>query len=508
MAFDQRNLTQSFHIVCGLVLGLVMAIFVTTNPAGGLAALIPLISLCLAMVAVIKPKSGLYALAALVIWVDEFKRLAVYFGGAFSTTVVQALAMPFIVLAALNFGYILAVAFGRAKLGRVGIFIYLLAFVIGGAVFVLTDGGLSTRGQRAANMAGYITLIPIACAYLKNLSEWQHFFSFQVVLALPAAAWAIKQYYFGFDNIEWEYARSGLSQVHYSQMFLFKDPRVFGFFGSASAIGCVAIYCSYAWWHGFRFRSFRYGWFLIALLLTWVLFASTQRSALVFPLIVMVCAYCFRTRLRFATLALVGLSVFVLGVAKSDYLLEQGLEDINNALASDSAWGNQVLKVNTFSDRLRGWQRLKIAENWTLFGQPEGRNAREQDKYDVNGKYYNHDVINKILINTGIVGLLIVTIPTGWLIFSVMGAISRAPTKEERNDAALALALALPIVAMSMIGGDNFNTNPINLQIWSAFAGVMIFRNQFAKNQYSVAAAAKTQPNSDRNLGQLKNRPA
>ena len=342
MPVDSRSIVTGAAIFGAILLGVVMAVFVSTNASGGIAAMVPLITAILTLLALINPRAGLYGLAALVIWVDEFKRLAVYYGGANTTTVIQTLAMPFIVLAALNAGFMLNVMFGKVKIDRLGILIYALAATIGGAIFLTMDAPWTERGQRAANIAGYLTLIPIGYTYLRTFDDWRKFFSFQVIVALPAAVWAIKQYYYGFDQLEWVYARSGLSRVHYAQMVGFENPRTFGFFGSASALGCAAIYCAYSWWHAFRYRAKRLFWFIAGILLVWTLVVSTQRTALIYPLIVLVCTICFRSKLGTMALYATGLTAFMLGVLNSDYLLDEGLDEANRFLNIDSKWGAEV----------------------------------------------------------------------------------------------------------------------------------------------------------------------
>ncbi len=479
---DSRSIFGFFLVCAATILAVVVGGFVVTNPSGGIVALVPIITTILSLVAIKNPRAGLFCLAALVIWVDEFKRLAVYFGGANSMTIIQTLAMPLVVIAALNAGFLLGIMFGRVKLDRIGILIYICAAIIGAAIFITMDAGFASRGQRAANIAGYLTLIPICYTYLKNFEDWRKFFSFQVIVALPAAAWAIKQYYFGFDQIEWEYARSGLSPTHYEQMFFFEKPRVFGFFSTASALGCVAIYCAYSWWHLFHYNKMRIYWAIAAVILTWVLVVSTQRTALIYPLIVLFFAYGFRAKLRTSLMYALVVLLFIIGIIFSDYLLDDGLEEINVAIASEGKWSSEVFRVGTFSERLRGWQRLKRAESWSLFGTGNEKVSDVGVALDVNSESYSHDIINKILINYGILGVLVVLIPTLFVLKRLHYIVFKTQTIHERNNAAFALSLSLPMIFLSFVGGDNFNANPINIQIWTAFAGVFVYRHANKKN--------------------------
>jgi hypothetical protein len=475
MAFESKSILSALATLAAIVLGVFMAVSVVTNPSGGIAAMIPLITVLLAILALVSPRHGLFGLAALVIWVDEFKRLAVYFGGAHTTTVIQALAMPFVVLAALNAGFFLNIMFGKVKLDRIGIIIYTLSVVIGIVIFVTMDAGLAERGQRAANIAGYMALIPITYAYFKTFEQWRRFFCFQVLVALPAAAWAIKQYYFGFDNIELTYARSGLSRVHYVQMFFVGDnPRVFGFFGSASAIGCASIYFAFSAWHLIRYRKNRMLWAIATFVLLWVLVVSTQRTALIYPVLVLIAAFAFRTKLRTLLYYSLAFGTFLLGVIFSEHLLKEGLDDINSAISVTGGWGEEVLNVSTFSDRLRGWTRLTRADSWSMAGTGKVVYSDTSAGFAVDGSDYNHDLINKILINYGVLGLLGIGIPSLILLSALHRSVFKSATRRERNDIAFALGLSLPMIYLSFIGGDNFNTNPINLQIWTAFAGVFV----------------------------------
>ena len=370
--------------------------------------------------------------------------------------------------------------FGKAKIDRLGILIYAVGSLVGLLVFITMTGSFPERVQRAANIAGYITLIPIANAYFKTFDDWRRFFAFQVMVALPAAAWAIKQSYYGFDIIEWTYARSGLSRVHSGQMLMFVNPRVFGFFGSGSALGCASIYCSFSWWHGLRFKKNRFIWLATALLLTWVLVISTQRTILIYPFLVLIGAYGFRTKVRAFLLYGSACSIILLGIIYSTYMLEQGLENINRFLASlsSSAWAEEVLKVSTFSDRLRGWERLTRADTYTLIG-----TGTKGSGYDDGNLYRNHDLINKILIDYGVIGFLLVVIAGVTVIYGLHATVFAQKNKQDRNDNAFAVALSLPMIYLSFLGGDNFNTNPINLQIWTAFVGVLVVRKQLMREK-------------------------
>ena len=216
-------------------------------------------------------------------------------------------------------------------------------------------------------------------------------------------------------------------------------------------------------------------WLGIAVFSLYILILTTQRTALIYPLIVFVVAWFFQTKVRTIIAYVSGVSLLILGVMFSTSLLNGGLESINKAIEVDSEWGSQVLKVSTFSDRLRGWERLKKVDTYSLFGTKSTTSGLEGSEM-FNSDDYNHDLVNKILIHTGIVGLLALVIPLVFILFKLHKSCWNQPNVESVKWAAFALALVLPMIVMSMLGGGNFNTNPINLQIWSTFAGVFIMR--------------------------------
>ena len=57
MAIDSKVILQGFLIFLVLVLGIIMAFSVTTNAEGGLAALVPMITILLTLLALVNPRA-------------------------------------------------------------------------------------------------------------------------------------------------------------------------------------------------------------------------------------------------------------------------------------------------------------------------------------------------------------------------------------------------------------------------------------------------------------------
>ena len=71
----------------------------------------------------------------------------------------------------------------------------------------------------------------------------------------------------------------------------------------------------------------------------------------------------------------------------------------------------------------------------------------------------------------------------GFVIYGLHSTVISQKNYQDRKDSAFALALSLPMILMSFLGGDNFNTNPINLQIWTSFVGVLVVRKQLQREK-------------------------
>lgn len=476
---ESKRLTQTLMIVGGVILGIYASVTIILNPTGGISGLSKLLAILGVLVGIVNPRAGLYLLAAQAIYADEIKRIGVYYGVQSTQTVSEILIGPLLTICAINLSFLHGVLRRQFKIDFLGVILYLIAPAVAVALIIKgRDSGLMLSVYMAGTTALYITVIPVCYGIFRSMEEWISYISWQAVLAAPAAAWGIVQYFNGFNGIEWTYALSGLSQVHTMQMMQ-AEPRIFGLFGSVSAFGCVALYGIFCFWRAFRIKKMRILFLLLGALYVYVTILSQQRTLLLFPLIVVVFAFCFRRRITTGLLYAGSAAIFVLGVLNSTYLIEEGLDKVNRVIAGEGRWAKNVLNVSTYSDRLRGWERLTRPDSWTLFGSEERlvSSILEQDKRpNYSSEEYNHDIINKILINFGAVGLALAAVVVGFLLFRLHRVIFNSPEWQYRKDGAFVMACIVPALILSFIGGGNFTTTPINLQTWSILAGIFLLK--------------------------------
>ncbi|MES2438934.1 MAG: hypothetical protein V4584_07700 [Verrucomicrobiota bacterium] len=475
--------SKSLITIAFTVIAIIFAVFagvaILMNPTGGIAGVSKLVTVICAIFAFVSPRKGLFVLAAQAIYTDELKRVGVYYGAVSMETVQEILIGPLLTLCALNCGFLIQVMFGRVKMTKLGWALFSIAPILG--LYYLSGGGIGggdsfmKRAYNAGTAGLYTTVIPLSFALFRELKDWIKFLTVQTILVIPSAGWAIWQYFNGFNNMEWTYARSGLSPVHSAQMLEFIEPRVFGFFGSASALGCLSVYFAFAAWRTYAIRSWRWLFLLFSAILFAGIIVSTQRGTLILPFLFAGAMYCAFSKLR--TVAFYGIlgTIFLVGVWQSTWLLDEGIDKANAVVASDSKWGSEVLTFGTFSDRLRGWERLKRPQSWSLFG-TEAELKSSISNVSISSDDYNHDMINRILMRTGAIGLGTVVILGCLLALTLHRTVWRLPNGEARSAGAFALGVTIPLLLSSAAGGDNFTATPYNLAIWSVFGGVFLLK--------------------------------
>lgn len=482
-----QSVTRQSFVLWGVVaLGLGCAYVVGTSI--GQASDVPfdilsnLLTATLAIIAFVSPRSGLYIVVFQAMFTDEFKRIAVTQSTASMELVITVLIGPLITICAIHASiFMKSVVFRTLKTDASYWFFQLVIASLTLGMIVFGEGDMSARGQFAANLGLYLSLLPIIPLLFPTMTEWRKYIALQVLLVLPSAIWGIKQYFYGFTQMEWSYALSGISKAHYASMITGGEhPRVFGFLGSASAFGCMGLYATYALWQIFLAKKYKVFYFISSVVLMVAVVCSTQRTMMLLPFIIMISYYLMLNKRRTIIFYVLILSLLVLGIFSSKYLLDEGLDKINSMIETDSEWGSTVLKVNTFSDRLKGWEQLSDPATWSLFG----TGASSLEEYEEKG---GHDLVNKMLIKVGIAGLLPVLIFITVVLTLLHRIVWSAPNQILRKEGAFLLACFVPTLVMSIMGGGNLNTVPINLQIWSMLAGVLIFRKQYGINPWKSA---------------------
>lgn len=463
---DQPALHDPRVFLALIVAGaLLIAIFLTSNivnsETGGISATVRIAGIGLALACLVRPKFGLYVVTIEAFSLDYIKKIAVYYGAADMNTVIEVLVVGMLAVSATIAGVLSqSVVFRRYKLTRLHWAVLAAAGVCFAAVVLALRNSVGfTKAVEAGFDAGiYIGLIVPMCLFLTDRAQLDKLLTLQFWLATIWAACGIYQYYYGFTRMDWFYAETGLSLVSSEHMLRFADPRPFGFGSGSPNYGVIGSYFCYGvWrcWHGTARRN----WMLLgSAVLFWGMVTSMQRTTLLLPFVAFPVYFLFRNPLRTIWTYAAVVILFPVAVYFSEELLSS-LDEINALIATPGHWAENVLVVSTYSDRIHSWEWLKKGSSYTLFG--------------IDEEVGSHDIFSRVLLSYGVFGLL------GLLCFLAVSAwylhrmVLRVTDRETRAYVTFMLALTATTTFLSLTGGGNFTTVPINLQIWT-FLGALV----------------------------------
>ena len=406
---DLNRIVQGIVITSGLILSVLAVPWILESSTGGIGPAILIVGFAGACIALVRPRAGLYLAAFEVIYLDYFKKLAVYFGEVSELTIMQVLVVGMVTILSVYLGVIIQFILGRTTLRGTDFLLFGGMGVLTVATFAVMfaqSRSIAQAGQLAVNLSIYAGLIVVMPVLFKDERDLERFLKFVVLSFIPWSIMGLKQYFLGYDRMEWFYAETGLSPVATSQFFgdirQYGDPRPIGFGSGSVNFGVISLLLPLSVWMLVFNRSQRLVWGACTAFILAAMVVSMQRAAMILPFIGLAFYFFTKTWTRLAV-GYAGLSIVIaLGIIFSDTLLEK-LDDMNQAIASEGRWAGTVLRVGTFSDRLRGWERLKEPSTYSLLGAIETGDMTNTGI----GKSSYHDVINVILDATGVIGLTV-----------------------------------------------------------------------------------------------------
>ena len=472
---NNSAISKFIVVVVGLILGLIaITSTMADTMSGGIGTALRFVMVILIPLIFSRPRFGLYVLVILLANIEWIKRLAIYYGVANVVTATEMLVIPIIVLGILVLSMFAGWVSGANKMSAGQFALFMISGLM--MLIILAIRGRNPLGAQAAINTGlYISMVPILLILMKDKEDFLKFMSFCVWMFLPWALWGIKQYYFGLNDVESHYVRTNISPVLTGEvMSAIGNPRPFGLASSQASYGAISFITWFCIWRTLAIRKKRYLYGLATIFFFSALVLSGQRTALLLPLIALPAYFLFRNKAGVIAVYASGVALLGLGVLYAGELL-RNLDRIQESITiQDGGWAEKTIRVSTFSDRLRGWERLKNPEVWSLFGKRLERTSEGISSVNVSSADYAHDMLNAFLLNVGVVGLIPCLGLLVYTLFKLHVLVLRLPKGHHRSMAAAALAYSIPNVVLAIMGGGNFNTTPVNFFTWSFFAMAFI----------------------------------
>lgn len=451
---------------------------------GPLAIAAKWIGIAFVLISFARPKVGMVLLALFCFYGDFYKKMAVVYGTVSMETVIEVLAINMAILGAIIAGTINKMFLIGPRPHRAVIVVGLITLLLTG-LLMLTNGGLASRVQLAVNGGLYLGLAAVIGYLYSKKGESLRLSRLHFLLGIPWIVVACYQYAFGFSDADYFYAATYLSPV-FSNHFFMEHARVFGLAGSASAYGAITLLFTYGIWRIWQSDSHRLFWLMGSVVYFIGLVISTQRTILVQPFLVLIVWRLFRSRAATQLFYLFTVITALLCIGFSNVMLSK-LDAIDanlRSLTGDSGWAAQVLRVGTFSDRLQGWTRLTRPESYSLFGTP----SEQGEVISFADENYAHDMINVILINYGLLGLIAVMLVLWFMLKRSHATVFKIEDPNDRSTLAFILANLAVSMLLGLFGGGNLHTVPLNLLV-ATLAGhgvAILVRNGAVTRQPAV----------------------
>jgi O-antigen ligase len=427
-----------------------------------LTASLVIAAIAVFLAAIIEPKAGVYLLIAGTGYVDLIKRLGILTGDLAYGDVVVALAVPPILCACICLGVVLQYFTGRRRLERwQWVVLIVVSLLMISVLLKEVSGGTGLLGglQNFANSGAYFPLVLIAGILFPGLEDLKQLVKFCLIIYIPVALYALWQQFFGLNNFELDYMRTGYTIT----AGLLDDirPRPFSTLSSPHALTVTTATLALLAFFVHLKGSKRAAWQIpVGILFMGGCWASLSRAGWVLFALGVIGWICFRGART--TVAFYGLitAFLVMLMVSTDPLLDT-LAALQEKVPEDSALTAQTLRIATFSERLYSFRNMVTNPRFhTWFGNPELQNPTDDV---VSHDEIAHDQLTQILVQSGFVGL-------GAFISLLVGALwlthrqVLAQRDPDRRTTGIALLTVLSAnVYSGMLFGTHLGLFPINV---------------------------------------------
>ena len=451
--------------VAGAVYAGLFAVGYGGNPVKSLMLLVGGASM---IIASLRPKIGLLLLVVASAYLDVIKRLLICFGMASMSDVTGVLAVaPMILMGAFIGACVLHPIFTKKMLTPGERRLVFGALIVIGCSAVISFKDATWVGDflgLVANQASYALLVPVAYILYRreNIEEIRKFLRFTAYLYIPVAIYGVYQFWFGYNQIEIDYLRSGLTIISINLYDL--HPRPFSTLNSPHSYSVLMWFMAVSTIHlGFhRMLKNRTPRWLPFLYIGGVIF-SFVRGAIILTAANLLMARWFKTRRGTALFYGIAVISFALLVAFSQQIVEN-LDYFQKSLPGEKDWQQVAFRLGTLSDRFFGYQGVLLNPRmYTLFGLGRGGYTALEVKAGEEG--YNHDALSLILLRFGVIGLLGLLVLLVSVLYRIHSTVWRT-SDPDRKALGSTLVSMFTLIVLSHVGGISYNVFPINLFMW------------------------------------------
>lgn len=465
LAMNQKIITPILIGGFALIVALYVIIAILTGAGNSIGEVGKFGMIGCFLLGMFSPRGGVYLMIFLAGYSDLLKRTLILETQISLMDVAFVLGMAPMALAGAVIGLVTRKLLHRKFTSQdaMALGISTVCLVIGSAMG-LTGGDIGWRSLRVvADYGAFAFLLFAIPAAFPDRHELVKLLKVTLWIFVPVAIYGIWQRIYGFAGFELDYLRTGLSTE--DRQLTDSRIRPFSTLNAATSLTMVtaasvvyALICRRARKLSVVGTVFFFALYSFACFMT---YTRVGWGVLVLSIFLI---FILRSKLTTALMYLAGIACFA-GVILNAELLRDRLPEWQTSLTGNSVSDNenQGLRIMTLSDRLIGFENMKIRENWAPFG-IEGQGARIEGLNDRYSTTFSHDAFTGFLFRFGYIPLGAVMLFGALLLAWIHRELFRMPV-EIRRYAEMGMAGAMGALASLATGGTVFQF-PANIFFW------------------------------------------
>lgn len=336
--------------------------------------------------------------------------------------------------------------------------------------------------QTIANSALYVGLVAFAALIYRQLDDQHKLFRLLAVMFIPVVIYGWVQLVNGYNSIEEEYARSGMTiilnpLIHPSEV---EYKRIFSTMNSSVAYTMIgSVLGIYTLIFGFGKSPAKR---VVGILFALGLFAShipgAGRTGWAVAVVTFLCYFIFKSRITTISTYIAAVAAVTIFLFNAKTVGEWLVE--NSEGSASTEFEERALNMGTFTARTEGiteWIGHKEYFSW--FGLPK----------DVGADSRAHDMIGQIYVTTGVVGLFVAVVFGSVVLYYFHKNLLAITVIEERRMASFYMANIFALLIGGIFSGSQLHVFPVNLYFWS-MVGLLFQLIALNKSRLAEKAAA------------------
>lgn len=446
--------------VVAVAVGLYVIISILTSGGNAMSEAMVYLAILGFIISVANAKAGMMFVFLCANYLDLLKRFLVVDGSPTMTDVMRTLAVAPVAMGGIYIG--LTIRSFSPNSQPLPVLRIVLALLISMTVVAssLTGGGeMKDVLQAIANSALYVGLLGFISVIYPTIEDQHKTWRVLVIIFLPVVIYGWVQLINGYNLIEMEYARSGLTMtvnplLHPGEV---EYKRIFSTMNSSPAYTLIGTTLSiYAIIYGFgKSLMKRFAGIIFAAICLSSHIPGAGRTGWAIAVCTIGCYFVFRSKILTILTYAISVTGCVLFLFNAEaiglWLVDQTKE------IGETEFGERATTMGTFTTRTQG------IDEW--FGNPRYFSWFGLDMKEIRASKV-HDMIGYLYMTTGIIGISVAVITTSLVLFYLHKNLLAVTSPQTKRLGSFYLANVFALILSGVFSGSQFQVFPVNIYFW------------------------------------------